>query len=113
PRLKVVTKANGGKASALNHGIALARANFVVAIDADTVFQRDTLSRLMRHFRDPKVGAVSGNTRIANRHKLITKLQSLEYIVGFNLDRRMGDLFDCITVVPGAIGAFRKTALRK
>jgi cellulose synthase/poly-beta-1,6-N-acetylglucosamine synthase-like glycosyltransferase len=57
------------------------------------------------------VGAVSGNTRIANRHTLLTKLQSLEYVVGFNLERRMGDLFDCITVVPGAIGAFRKSVL--
>lgn len=112
-RLKVVRKSNGGKASALNYGIGLARANFVIAIDADTVFRPDTLRQLMRHFQDAKVGAVSGNTRIANRHKLITKLQSLEYVVGFNLDRRMGDLFDCITVVPGAIGAFRKSALLK
>jgi peptidoglycan-N-acetylglucosamine deacetylase len=113
PRLQVISKTNGGKASALNHGIDIARANFVVAIDADTVFKPNTLRQLMRHFQDPKVGAVSGNTRIANRHKLLTKLQSLEYVVGFNLDRRMGDLFDCITVVPGAIGAFRKTALKE
>lgn len=112
-RLKVVSKTNGGKASALNHGIEIARADFIVAIDADTVFRPDTLRKLMRHFQNPKVGAVSGNTRVANRHKLITKLQSLEYVVGFNLDRRMGDLFDCITVVPGAIGAFRKSALAR
>jgi len=112
-RLRVVRKVNGGKASALNYGIELARANFVIAIDADTVFRTDTLHQLMRHFQNAKVGAVSGNTRIANRHKLITKLQSLEYVVGFNLDRRMGDLFDCITVVPGAIGAFRKSVLQK
>lgn len=113
PRLIVVTKPNGGKASALNYGIELARGQYIVAIDADTVFRPDTLQQLMRHFQDPAVGAVSGNTRIANRHKLITKLQSLEYIVGFNLDRRMGDLFDCITVVPGAVGAFRKPVLLK
>lgn len=112
-RLKVVRRLNGGKASALNYGIERARANFVIAIDADTVFRPDTLRQLMRHFQNPKVGAVSGNTRIANRHKIITKLQSLEYVVGFNLDRRMGDLFDCITVVPGAIGAFRKSVLQK
>ena len=112
-RLKVVRKANGGKASALNYGIELARAGFIIAIDADTVFRPDTLRQLMRHFQDPKVGAVSGNTRIANRFNLLTKLQSLEYVVGFNLDRRMGDLFDCITVVPGAIGAFRKSVLQK
>lgn len=112
-RLRVMQKPNGGKASALNYGIAGAGTDFVIAIDADTVFRPNTLRQLMRHFQNQKVGAVSGNTRIANRHKLITKLQSLEYVVGFNLDRRMGDLFDCITVVPGAIGAFRKSALLK
>lgn len=111
PRLRVLRKENGGKASALNYGIAEAKYPFLIAIDADTVFKSDTISKLMRHFLNAKVGAVSGNTKIVNRHKLITKLQSLEYIVGFNLDRRMGDLFDCITVVPGAIGAFRRSVL--
>ena len=112
-RLRVIKKENGGKASALNFGITIAKNELIVAIDADTVFQPNTLNFLLRHFANPKVGAVSGNTKIANRNRLITKLQSLEYIIGFNLDRRMGDLFDCITVVPGAIGAFRKSVLTK
>lgn len=111
-RLKVVTKQNGGKASALNYGIGLAKFPIVVAVDADTVFKPDTLQKLCRHFIDAKVGAVSGNTKIVNRHNLLTQLQSLEYIVGFNLDRRMCALFDCITVVPGAIGAFRKKVVQ-
>jgi cellulose synthase/poly-beta-1,6-N-acetylglucosamine synthase-like glycosyltransferase/peptidoglycan/xylan/chitin deacetylase (PgdA/CDA1 family) len=111
PRVRVLSVPNGGKAAALNVGIRQARAETIIAIDADTVFQPDTLFNLCHHFKDPRVGAVAGNTRIVNRHNLLTKLQSLEYIVGFNLDRRMGDLFDCITVVPGAIGAFRKRVL--
>lgn len=111
PRLRVLRKENGGKASALNLGISEAQAPIIIAIDADTVFRVDTVAHLMRHFANPKVGAVSGNTKIVNRHTLITKLQSIEYIVGFNLDRRMGDLLDCITVVPGAVGAFRKSLL--
>lgn len=113
PRLRVVRKENGGKASALNYGIALAVTEIIVAVDADTIFRPETLQKLCRHFDDPRVGAVSGNTKIANRDKLLTKMQTLEYIVGFNLDRRMADLFDCITVVPGAIGAFRLNVLRQ
>ncbi|MEO7617570.1 MAG: glycosyltransferase [Candidatus Saccharibacteria bacterium] len=113
PRMRIMTKTNGGKASALNFGIERARGSVIVAIDADTVFQADTLTKLLRHFADSNVGAVSGNTRIANRNSLLTRLQSLEYVVGFNLDRRMGDLFDCITVVPGAVGAFRLDVLQK
>lgn len=112
-RLHVLRKKNNGKASALNYGITHARAPFFIAIDADTVFKTDTMAKLMRHFLDKRVGAVSGNTKIVNRHKLITKLQSLEYIVGFNMDRRMGDLFDCVTVVPGAVGAFSRSVVQK
>jgi peptidoglycan-N-acetylglucosamine deacetylase len=110
-RLQVLSKPNGGKARALNFGIRHSHGEIIIAIDADSVFNRHTIPRLIRHFSDPRVGAVSGNTKIVNQQKLITKLQSLEYIIGFNLDRRMGDLFDCITVVPGAIGAFRREAL--
>lgn len=113
PRLTVVRKENGGKASALNVGIRLASAEIVVAVDADTVFEPQTLRLLCRHFTNPRVGAVSGNVQIANRYTLLTRLQSLEYVVGFNLDRRMTDLFDCITVVPGAIGAFRKSVIAR
>jgi cellulose synthase/poly-beta-1,6-N-acetylglucosamine synthase-like glycosyltransferase/peptidoglycan/xylan/chitin deacetylase (PgdA/CDA1 family) len=112
-RLRVLRKENGGKASALNHGIAHAYAPFVVAIDADTIFRPQTVAKLMRHFANPRIGAVSGNVKIVNRHKLITKLQSIEYIVGLNMERRMGDLFDCITVVPGAVGAFRRAAIQR
>jgi len=110
-RVEVLAKPNGGKATALNYGIERSLTNYIVAIDADTVFTRNTLRNLLRHFQRPEVGAVSGNTRVANRHRLLTKLQALEYVVGFNLDRRMCDLLDCITVVPGAVGAFRKSVL--
>ncbi|HEV2355276.1 MAG TPA: glycosyltransferase, partial [Puia sp.] len=111
PRLQVLSKPNGGKARALNFGIRHSRGSIIIAIDADSIFRRSTIARLVRHFSNPRVGAVSGNTKILNRQKLITRLQSLEYIIGFNLDRRLGDLLDCITVVPGAIGAFRRSAL--
>lgn len=113
PRLRVLQKPNGGKASALNYGIQQSKNPFLIAIDADTIFRPHTVCKLMRHFENPKVGAVSGNIKIVNRHKLITKLQSIEYIVGLNLERRMGDLFDCITVVPGAVGAFRRSAIEE
>jgi peptidoglycan-N-acetylglucosamine deacetylase len=54
------------------------------------------------------VGAVSGNARVGNRNKWITRFQAVEYICGFNLDRRALDLMNAITVVPGAVGAWRK-----
>ncbi len=108
PRVRVFTQANGGKPAALNFGFAQTRAEIVVALDADTVFTRDTISKLVRHFQNPQVGAVAGNTKVGNRINLLTRWQALEYITSQNLDRRAFDVLNCITVVPGAVGAWRR-----
>jgi cellulose synthase/poly-beta-1,6-N-acetylglucosamine synthase-like glycosyltransferase/peptidoglycan/xylan/chitin deacetylase (PgdA/CDA1 family)/spore germination protein YaaH len=108
PRVRVYTQPNGGKPSALNFGIAQTRAEIVVALDADTVFARDTIAKLIRHFADPKVGAVAGNAKVGNRINLLTRWQALEYITSQNLDRRAFSILNCITVVPGAVGAWRR-----
>ena len=108
PRVRVLTKANGGKPAALNFGVAQTQAEIVVALDADTIFTRDTIAKLARHFVNPKVGAVAGNAKVGNRTNLMTRWQALEYITSQNLDRRAFDVLDCITVVPGAVGAWRR-----
>lgn len=112
-RVKVFTKINGGKASALNFGIRNSDADYVVCIDADTQLKSDAVSCLMKKFEDEKTAAVAGNVKIANEINMITKWQSIEYITSQNFDRRAFDLLNCITVVPGAIGAFRKDAILK
>jgi cellulose synthase/poly-beta-1,6-N-acetylglucosamine synthase-like glycosyltransferase len=80
-------------------------------VDADTVFQPDTLAVLVSRLRDPAVGAVSGNTKVGNRTGILGRWQLLEYVMGFNLDRRMYDMIRAMPTVPGAVGAFRRRAL--
>ncbi|MDQ6756680.1 MAG: glycosyltransferase [Bacteroidota bacterium] len=109
--VQVYTKPNGGKATALNYGIQKSKADFVVCIDADTQLKTDAVSLLMRYFNEEKVAAVAGNVKVGNEINMITKWQSIEYITSQNFDRRAFDLLNCITVVPGAIGAFKKDAL--
>lgn len=111
PNVQVHTKPNGGKASALNYGINIAASDFVVCIDADTQLKTDAVSQLMKKFTDGTVGAVAGNVKVGNEVNLITRWQSIEYITSQNFDRRAFGLLNCITVVPGAIGAFRKDAV--
>ncbi|WP_149260675.1 bifunctional polysaccharide deacetylase/glycosyltransferase family 2 protein [Actinomadura sp. K4S16] len=111
PGLHLIRKPNGGKPSALNAGIAAAQADILVLVDGDTVFQRDTLRHLVSPFADPEVGAVSGNTKVANRGGLLGRWQHIEYVIGFNLDRRMFDLLQCMPTIPGAIGGFRRSVL--
>ncbi|BDM69355.1 bi-functional transferase/deacetylase [Streptomyces nigrescens] len=111
PRVTVIRQPNGGKPSALNTGLAHARYDIVVMVDADTIFEPAALARLIQPLAHPAVGAVSGNTKVGNRRRLLGKWQHLEYVLGFNLDRRMFEVLECMPTVPGAIGAFRRDAL--
>lgn len=110
-QVHVYTKMNGGKASALNFGIQQAAGAYLVCIDADTQLKTDAVSFLMKKFTDDNVAAVAGNVKVGNEVNMITQWQSIEYITSQNFDRRAFDLLNCITVVPGAIGGFRKDAV--
>ena len=110
-KVVLVRQENMGKARALNAGIARSKHPIVVMVDADTLFERDTLRWLVQPFSDPKVGGVSGNTKVGNRKGLVGQWQHIEYVMGFNLDRRLYDVLDCMPTIPGAVGAFRREAL--
>jgi cellulose synthase/poly-beta-1,6-N-acetylglucosamine synthase-like glycosyltransferase len=112
-RVAVHRKENGGKASALNYGLARASGEIVVGLDADTVFRPDTVARLVRPLADPRVGAVAGNAKVGNRLNIVTRWQAVEYVTSQNLDRRAFSLLNCITVVPGAVGAWRKSVVNE
>ncbi|OEV09641.1 bifunctional polysaccharide deacetylase/glycosyltransferase family 2 protein [Streptomyces nanshensis] len=111
PRVTVIRQPNRGKPGALNTGLGYARHEIVVMVDADTVFEPDALFRLIQPLAHPAIGAVSGNTKVGNRTGLLGRWQHLEYVFGFNLDRRMFEVLECMPTVPGAIGAFRRDAL--
>ncbi|MFC5062060.1 glycosyltransferase [Actinomycetospora atypica] len=111
PAVRVIRQPNSGKAIALNTGVARAKNDLVIMMDGDTVFQRDTVARLVAPFADPAIGAVAGNVKIANRTALIPRLQHIEYVVGFGVDRRVQDTLRAITTIPGAAGAFRREAV--
>ncbi|MFD4976523.1 bifunctional polysaccharide deacetylase/glycosyltransferase family 2 protein [Streptomyces sp. NPDC058424] len=109
--VRVIRQQNAGKPTALNTGLAAATWDLVVMVDGDTVFEPDTIRTIVQPFADPRVGAVSGNAKVVNRSGLLGRWQHIEYVVGFNLDRRLFDLAECMPTVPGAVGAFRRRAL--
>jgi cellulose synthase/poly-beta-1,6-N-acetylglucosamine synthase-like glycosyltransferase/peptidoglycan/xylan/chitin deacetylase (PgdA/CDA1 family) len=111
-RVTLIRVPNGGKAEALNIGLARSTGDIIVALDADTQFQPDTIPRLVRWFVEPDVGAVAGNAKVGNRINMITRWQALEYIVAQNLERRALAALGTLTVIPGAVGAWRKSVLQ-
>jgi cellulose synthase/poly-beta-1,6-N-acetylglucosamine synthase-like glycosyltransferase/peptidoglycan/xylan/chitin deacetylase (PgdA/CDA1 family)/spore germination protein YaaH len=110
-RVRIIHQVNRGKAAALSLAMSLAETEIVVTIDADTEVEPDAIGKLLRHFSDPKTGAVAGNVKVGNRSRWLTRWQALEYITSQNMEKRAFDLLNCITVVPGALGAWRKKAI--
>lgn len=111
PGVRVVRQPNRGKPAAIQTGLAQARSDLIVLLDGDTVFEKDTIYRLVQPFADPSVGGVAGNAKVGNRRGLLALWQHIEYVIGFNLDRRLYDLLGCMPTVPGAVGAYRRQAL--
>jgi cellulose synthase/poly-beta-1,6-N-acetylglucosamine synthase-like glycosyltransferase/spore germination protein YaaH/peptidoglycan/xylan/chitin deacetylase (PgdA/CDA1 family) len=112
PRVRLIRQANQGKPVALNCGLAEAHGEVIVTIDADTCVDAGAIPLLVRHFADPREGAVAGNVKVRNRTSWLTRWQALEYITSQNLEKRAFDLLNCIPVVPGALGAWRASAIR-
>lgn len=110
-RVRLLMQENAGKAAALNTGIEHARGEIIIALDADTIFARDTIRNLIRRFADPIVGAVAGNVKVGNRINTLTYWQAIEYVTSQNLDRRAYSVINSVTVVPGAVGAWRRAAV--
>jgi len=110
-KVTLVNKPNGGKAIALNTGIAVSKAEFLLCMDADSKLSPNTLKVVMRHFSNPQIGAVAGNVKVLNRKKFLTDLQALEYIEGLNMARAAQSYIRLVNIIPGPIGVFRRKAL--
>jgi poly-beta-1,6 N-acetyl-D-glucosamine synthase len=107
----VVTKNNGGKANALNTGMAHAKGDFILNMDGDSKLSPNTLRDCIRHFDDPRIGAVAGNVKVYNRDNVVTKVQALEYVEGLALSRKAQSFSRSVNIIPGPLGMFRKNAL--
>lgn len=112
-KVKLISKINGGKTSALNLAIRHAIGDIIITIDADTVFQKSTISRLVENFSDPKVAAVSGDCKVGNIINQITLWQHIEYVTANHLEKRAFEELNCIPIVPGSNSAWRKSVVQE
>lgn len=111
--VRVITKKNGGKSDALNTGMTYARGEFVLNMDGDTKLSANSLRACVRHFQDPRVGAVAGNVKVLNRENMLTRIQALEYVEGLAMARKAQSFFRAVNIIPGPLGMFRKSVLQQ
>ena len=111
--IRVITKPNGGKAEALNTGMTAARGEFILNMDGDSKLSSNTLRACIRHFDNPKIGAVAGNVKVINRENVWTNIQALEYVEGLAMARKAQSFMRIVNIIPGPLGMFRKTVLQQ
>ncbi|SHF79225.1 biofilm PGA synthesis N-glycosyltransferase PgaC [Modicisalibacter ilicicola DSM 19980] len=112
PGLKVLHQANGGKASAMNNGLAHATGEIIVGIDGDAVLDYDAVSWMVEHFiASPRVGSVTGNPRVRTRSTAIGMIQTGEFSSIIGLIKRAQRIYGMVFTISGVICAFRKSAL--
>lgn len=114
PFVQIISFAtNRGKVASLNRALELATGAIVVTVDADTTLHPAALAAIVRPLADdPAVVAVAGQVVVANRGRLVTDWQSIEYLATYHSDRLWQDALGCILTVPGAFGAWRTSVLR-
>ncbi|MFO0984873.1 MAG: glycosyltransferase family 2 protein [Planctomycetota bacterium] len=104
----------GGRPSATNLGLAAARGEFLISVDADCTFDRHLIREAIAPFVDPRVGAVAGNIHVRDPHEgLLTRLQAFEYALSIDVRKRWTTLAGCTLQASGALGAFRTALLRE
>ncbi|MDT7858865.1 MAG: glycosyltransferase [Candidatus Aenigmarchaeota archaeon] len=110
--VKVIDKPNGGKASALNAGLKVAKGDIIVCMDADSIVSRNALKNTVGYFNDPNVAAVASSLKVYKPRTLWQKVQYVEYIYNVFL-RKVLSLMDSLFVVPGPFGLYRRSVLEK
>jgi poly-beta-1,6-N-acetyl-D-glucosamine synthase len=111
--VRVITKKNGGKAEALNTGMSKARGEFILNMDGDSKMSSNVLRACIRHFDDPRIGAVAGNVKVINRENIWSNIQALEYVEGLAMARKAQSFLRSVNIIPGPLGMFRKAVLQE
>ncbi|MFI5349231.1 MAG: glycosyltransferase, partial [Elusimicrobiota bacterium] len=111
PKVTLIRQENAGKSTALNRGMAACRGEILICLDADTLLAPDAVGLMAACFADPAVGAAAGNVKICNAQNTLTRCQLIEYITNQNLERRAYEMLNAVTVVPGAVGAWRRSVV--
>jgi cellulose synthase/poly-beta-1,6-N-acetylglucosamine synthase-like glycosyltransferase len=102
----------GGKSAAVNLALSQCRGECVIIADVDTSFDRDAFARLLSAFDDPSVGAAGGTLLVRNaRASLTTRFQAIEYLISISLGRQVSEMLGILSIISGAFGAFRRSAL--
>jgi cellulose synthase/poly-beta-1,6-N-acetylglucosamine synthase-like glycosyltransferase len=109
--IRYASQNQGGKARALNTGIGLATGEIILFSDADSIFQPETVTRMVRWFADPNIEAVCGNDEPLRPTSALQKLLTITTHIGSGFVRRALSIAGVLPIISGNLGAVRKRML--
>ncbi|SEP75669.1 biofilm PGA synthesis N-glycosyltransferase PgaC [Basfia succiniciproducens] len=113
-RIVALHQENAGKASALNHGLTVAKGKYVGCIDGDAVLDYKAVDYMVQALEsNPQFGAVTGNPRVRNRSTILGCLQTSEFSSIIGLIKRAQSVMGTIFTVSGVCCLFRVEAMQK
>lgn len=112
PQVKFISKQKGGKASAVNAALKIAKGEFFAVIDADSRIDKNAIKALLLHFTNPKTGAVITRIRVDQPTNFLERMQRFEYIMS-SLTRFMMRNFGTLAITHGVLSMFRTNVLHK
>ena len=111
-KIRVFTKKNGGKGSALNYGIKRAKGKIIFTMDADTFVDPKSMKNMVRYFKEPYIMSVTPAMVIHKPKSILQRVQYVEYLLGLFLRKAFAAL-KSIYIAPGAFSAYRKSFFDK
>ncbi len=111
-KIRLINKRNGGKASALNRGIKVAKGELIYVLDSDSFVDKDTFNSLIGYFNDPKVAAVTSSMRASSKLTFAQKIQWVEYFFSIFM-RKVMSFFNLLYVTPGPGSIYRKNVIEE
>ena len=103
---------NCGKKHAIYIGTKAARGDIIVTVDSDSSVRPGTIRNLVSPMQDPQIGAVAGAIRVKTpEQSFITSLLDVLLVFGCEFLRAAQSVTTLVLCTPGALSAYRKTAL--
>jgi cellulose synthase/poly-beta-1,6-N-acetylglucosamine synthase-like glycosyltransferase len=112
PQIKLFTKENGGKHTALNFGLTQSKSDMVGCLDADSYVDKNALKYIVQYFEDKQTMAVTPAVKIYKPENMLQTMQSIEYGWGIFLRKILASL-GALYVTPGPFSIFRREVFEK
>jgi cellulose synthase/poly-beta-1,6-N-acetylglucosamine synthase-like glycosyltransferase len=107
----LINQRNKGKGAAMNNALKIAKGEFFIPLDADSIVSPEALKVLLPHFYTDNIAAVLPMIKIQHKSTIMRKIQHCEYLINFYYKRIMSHL-NCVHVTPGPFAVYRKDIIK-